>query len=262
MSNDILIQALQQAVNVIRDWHQADDVWQIYYDKSPEMKPIRDAFDQVAKEMIAEDRAQLSAIPQETVEQAADKWVEQNVWELNGERAKWCKKDFIAGANWKSSQLIEQKIKEGSLTPILMQNSGHGLTQDISSQSSSAGVWVRFSERLPESNIWRIRWHELGTRSIEPDNYESMGDSVELKSTGRTFLKTNIEWLNESAASSNDADYWKEKFEHMKKRCEAAEEVIKVCKYPENDARGDNTQFELFRERNHLWQQLKNQQHT
>ena len=42
--------SLQSAVGVIADWHNmggADDVWQIYYDHSPEMKPIREALTKV-----------------------------------------------------------------------------------------------------------------------------------------------------------------------------------------------------------------------
>ena len=37
---------LESPVQVIKDWHNmdgSDDVWQIYYDNAPEMKPIRDA---------------------------------------------------------------------------------------------------------------------------------------------------------------------------------------------------------------------------
>ncbi len=33
---------LEKAVSVIKQWHQADDVWDIYFNHSPEMKPIRE----------------------------------------------------------------------------------------------------------------------------------------------------------------------------------------------------------------------------
>lgn len=33
---------LQKAVAVIKQWHNADEVWDIYYNHSPEMKPIRE----------------------------------------------------------------------------------------------------------------------------------------------------------------------------------------------------------------------------
>lgn len=43
---DELAEALHSAVEVIKTWHNMDgseDVWQIYYDHAPEMKPIREA---------------------------------------------------------------------------------------------------------------------------------------------------------------------------------------------------------------------------
>lgn len=33
---------LEKAVSVIKQWHQADDVWDIYFNHSPEMKSIRE----------------------------------------------------------------------------------------------------------------------------------------------------------------------------------------------------------------------------
>ena len=40
---ETLRDALQASVEVIKGWHNCDDVWDIYYDNAPEMKPIRDA---------------------------------------------------------------------------------------------------------------------------------------------------------------------------------------------------------------------------
>ena len=37
-----LREALLACVAVAKAWHAADDVWEIYYNHSPEMKPIRD----------------------------------------------------------------------------------------------------------------------------------------------------------------------------------------------------------------------------
>lgn len=39
----ILLEALEKAVLVITAWHNADEVWEIYYTHAPEMKPIREA---------------------------------------------------------------------------------------------------------------------------------------------------------------------------------------------------------------------------
>jgi len=38
-----LEKALDAAIAVIKQWHQADEVWDIYYNNAPEMKPIREA---------------------------------------------------------------------------------------------------------------------------------------------------------------------------------------------------------------------------
>ena len=38
-----LVEALRSAIEVIKQWHNADEVWDIYYNHSPEMKPIREA---------------------------------------------------------------------------------------------------------------------------------------------------------------------------------------------------------------------------
>lgn len=40
--NHRLRDALVACVAVAKAWHAADDVWEIYYNHSPEMKPIRD----------------------------------------------------------------------------------------------------------------------------------------------------------------------------------------------------------------------------
>jgi hypothetical protein len=40
--NHRLRDALLACVAVAKAWHAADDVWEIYYNHSPEMKPIRD----------------------------------------------------------------------------------------------------------------------------------------------------------------------------------------------------------------------------
>jgi len=34
---------LMAAIDVIKQWHGADDVWDIYFNNAPEMKPIREA---------------------------------------------------------------------------------------------------------------------------------------------------------------------------------------------------------------------------
>lgn len=38
-----LVGALQKAADDIKQWHAADDVWQIYFEHAPEMKLIREA---------------------------------------------------------------------------------------------------------------------------------------------------------------------------------------------------------------------------
>ena|SRR5690606_37310209 len=38
-----LEEALEKATEVIKQWHKADDVWDIYFNHAPEMKPIRQA---------------------------------------------------------------------------------------------------------------------------------------------------------------------------------------------------------------------------
>lgn len=42
-----LVNALNQAVNVIKEWHQADEVFDIYYKNAPEMKVIRETLSKV-----------------------------------------------------------------------------------------------------------------------------------------------------------------------------------------------------------------------
>lgn len=66
-------------------------------------------------------------------------------------------------------------------------------------QKGSAGVWVKCSDRKPESNIWRVRFHERGTHSIDPTQFEETQEAEVLRfRNGETFLKTNVEWLDES----------------------------------------------------------------
>jgi len=40
-----LREALEAAVSVIKQWHNADEVWDIYFNHAPEMKPIRTALE-------------------------------------------------------------------------------------------------------------------------------------------------------------------------------------------------------------------------
>lgn len=39
--NAELLEALKKSVEIIKTWH-GDEWWSIYYEKSPEMKPIRE----------------------------------------------------------------------------------------------------------------------------------------------------------------------------------------------------------------------------
>ena len=43
-----LVAALENAINVIKQWHNADEVWEIYYNHAPEMKPIREALQAIS----------------------------------------------------------------------------------------------------------------------------------------------------------------------------------------------------------------------
>ncbi len=40
---EVITDALIKAVEVIKSWHRADNVWNIYCDHSPEMQPIMKA---------------------------------------------------------------------------------------------------------------------------------------------------------------------------------------------------------------------------
>ena len=47
---DEALAVIHQAIQVIKDWHNMDgaaNVWQIYYDHSPEMLPIRALLDRL-----------------------------------------------------------------------------------------------------------------------------------------------------------------------------------------------------------------------
>lgn len=62
----------------------------------------------------------------------------------------------------------------------------------------SAGVWVKHSERLPESMIWRIPDPQEGFRSIDPyQHYDHDQKDVYFKD-GLKIARNLIEWLNES----------------------------------------------------------------
>ncbi len=45
-NHDILLSALKDAVKVIKQWHSADDVWDIYFNHAPEMQSIKTALQQ------------------------------------------------------------------------------------------------------------------------------------------------------------------------------------------------------------------------
>ena len=42
--SDAVEDVLAKAVSVIKQWHNADEVWELYYLNAPEMKPIRDYY--------------------------------------------------------------------------------------------------------------------------------------------------------------------------------------------------------------------------
>jgi hypothetical protein len=41
-----LVEALKSAIALIKHYHDCDRVWDYYYNRSPEMKPIREALNQ------------------------------------------------------------------------------------------------------------------------------------------------------------------------------------------------------------------------
>lgn len=47
-NHNTLIEALKKAVSVIKEWHNADDVWEIYYNNAPEMREIREALNRIS----------------------------------------------------------------------------------------------------------------------------------------------------------------------------------------------------------------------
>jgi len=46
-SHKVLKEGLAQAIEVIKQWHNADDVWNIYLNNAPEMEKIRAALKQI-----------------------------------------------------------------------------------------------------------------------------------------------------------------------------------------------------------------------
>jgi len=49
-SNPVLISALLKAVEVIKSWHNANEVWDIYFNNAPEMKEIKEAIELIITE--------------------------------------------------------------------------------------------------------------------------------------------------------------------------------------------------------------------
>jgi Protein of unknown function (DUF551) len=60
--------------------------------------------------------------------------------------------------------------------------------------------WVKWSTRKPESKILRARMSEHGSHSIDSLSVSGEDDEYILIKGVRTFLKTNVEWLDESAS--------------------------------------------------------------
>lgn len=154
--------------------------------------------------------SQPSIIPQETVEQAAEKGAEEwvfgnteNHWSNNnneaGDNFNSYKNGFIAGANWKSSQveihsdLIDLLEAWGS--EVLKTGENIGIKEFLEtnrlSQSSSAGVWVRALDRLPiEDKEYVIRWIKNGKKEIGWRKYIEMHAK-------------DYEWLDENQTKVN-----------------------------------------------------------
>lgn len=60
------IDVVKKAVAVIKQWHQADNVWDIYYNHSPEMKPIRDYLKKYVPHPMSEACNECDTIPDES----------------------------------------------------------------------------------------------------------------------------------------------------------------------------------------------------
>jgi hypothetical protein len=58
--------------------------------------------------------------------------------------------------------------------------------------------WTKANERALQGKIWRVRFHEHGTHSINPlDFIGEEGPLLKFKN-GIEYLKSNVEWLDES----------------------------------------------------------------
>lgn len=92
----------------------------------------------------------------------------------SGNISKQRKKDFVDGAQWMRDKLLSATHPTGA-------------------------VWVKHRDQLPESKIWRVRHHEYGIHSINALGYHHHDDQNIYFNGGLVFLRSNVEWLDESS---------------------------------------------------------------
>jgi hypothetical protein len=67
--------------------------------------------------------------------------------------------------------------------------------------------WVKWSDEPPQSKIWRVRYSEHGTHSIDSSNAKDETKTT-LIINGEGYQKTNIEWLDERSTESQQRLRW------------------------------------------------------